>query len=637
MKRREFLHKITTIGVGIGAFSGFSAVCCDQPSPLSEEPCSPFVLLQSDGANTGTVLVIRKYDGSFAFADKKNPNGGVVELADNEGKKFKLKPYVDFKFPENKVMSSSQIILGEDGELYGIMEKPRDEVDDGERRRIGVNYFRDIWFAKTRGGLSNWEEPKIVWRGYIGAIMEYEQLDDGRLYVPFGAWMSGVACAPPVGCNQVTAIYSDDKGKIWQEIEDKLQAPCYDGYNGNNYGACEPAIEEFDDRRIWMLMRSQTGFLYESVSDDKGMTWANGRASRFNSSSSPPGLFRDKNGRLVLCWNNCEVPPRINGAGVYGGRDAIHIAISEDEGKTWIGFREIYRDPFRNETPPKSGDRGTAYPLGAYDAQGRFVIISGQGSGRRNVLIVNPKWIKSRKASTDFCDGVEDWHVYKQFGPAKNWWRDRTMGCEILQNPTNPEEKCLHVRKPDDKDADGATWNLPNGWEGSVLIEFMVREGCQGGFICLNDRMFDPIDDNGERFSLFRVGFSDDYKLGKTPIKPDRWYEIELSWNLSERYCILKIDGEKKELLRLRNYTINGINYIRFRSAAKEIDKAGFLINRVEADIENNHAPECSLHQQKLMEKIYKEEFMPFWNKTSDMEIPDPNEIRRNKDKTSPV
>ena len=106
------------------------------------------------------------------------------------------------------------------------------------------------------------------------------------------------------------------------------------------------------------------------------MTAQRGRpaaASRFNTSTGPPNILRHSNGWLVVSWNNCEMPPRHEGQGVYGGRDALHIAVSDDEGQTWRGFREIYLDHRRNENPASSGDRGTAYPLGAFTADGKIV------------------------------------------------------------------------------------------------------------------------------------------------------------------------------------------------------------------------------------------------------------------------
>ena len=39
---------------------------------------------------------------------------------------------------------------------------------------------------------------------------------------------------------------------------------------------------------------------------------------------------------------------------VFTNRDALHAAISEDDGKTWIGFREVALDPIRNRADFRS-------------------------------------------------------------------------------------------------------------------------------------------------------------------------------------------------------------------------------------------------------------------------------------------
>ena len=134
--------------------------------------------------------------------------------------------------------------------------------------------------------------------------------------------------------------YSDDGGKSWARSPAKLTAPCHDGYNGSNYGACEPTLLELKDGRVWMFMRTQDGFLYESFSPD-GVNWSPAKPSRFHSSNSPAFPVRLPDGRIVVFWNNAENCPRVGKDGVYSGRDALHAAISSDEGKTWSGFREV--------------------------------------------------------------------------------------------------------------------------------------------------------------------------------------------------------------------------------------------------------------------------------------------------------
>ncbi|MBI3462023.1 MAG: exo-alpha-sialidase, partial [Planctomycetes bacterium] len=409
----------------------------------------------------------------------------------------------------------------------------------------------------------------------------------------------------------------DDDGQTWSESATKLISPCYAGFNGSNEGACEPAIERLADGRIWMLMRTQSGFLYESFSGDNGATWQQAMASRFNTSTGPPNILRHRNGWLVACWNNCEMPPRAAGQGVYGGRDALHIAVSDDEGKTWRSFREIYLDHRRHDNPASTGDRGTAYPLGAYDAEGKIIVLAGQGAGGRNPIIVDPQWIVEKEAFTDFSDGLKQWSVYKQHGPAKGWWRARAVGCELMANPADPSTRCLHVRKADDLPADGAVWNFPNGWKGSLTARVMLRKGSLGGSISLNDRMFDPANDYGEELAVFRADLGADGRVGDAVLQPDHWHEVTLKWDLKLPECQVMVDGMPAGKLSLRNATLNGISYVRFRSAAKEIDTAGLLVGSVRVSIDDPYAPPCSPQDQIAHEKRYIERIVPFWTKDS--------------------
>ena len=51
--------------------------------------------------------------------------------------------------------------------------------------------------------------------------------------------------------------------------------------------------------------------------------------------------------------------------------------MSYDEGKTWSGFRELYRDPHMAE-PYIYGDHGSAYPEGEELVNGTIILSTGQ-------------------------------------------------------------------------------------------------------------------------------------------------------------------------------------------------------------------------------------------------------------------
>jgi hypothetical protein len=554
--------------------------------PASADAPPPTLLLQ-----TTPIGIVMMPDGSYAYFNRTDPAKKPV-LETPNGKEVALAPAFAFRKPPKR--PGWLLLLDRDGELHEVTLKGR-----GDGRKIAIDRFIDVWHRKTADGQKRWLDPRPVWEGYTGALMGYRQLASGRLVVPFGKWVPGRPTAPPTGANVVTAIYSDDSGKTWKVSPSELTSPCYRDYNGNNYGACEPTIVQVKDGRVYMLMRTQAGFLYESWSKD-GAEWSPAVPSRFHVSTGPPGLLELADGRLVVFWNNCEMPPRLDGQGVYAGRDALHAAISDDGGKTWRGFREVYRDPHRNETPPHRGDRGTAYPFGTFDKSGHILVLSGQGTGRRNFLRFHPDWLTATTHEDDFSRGLEAWHVFKPFGPARGYWRDRTVGAHLIDHPTRPGAKALHVRRPDDKDPDGATWNFPLGWKGKLTVRLMLREGSAGGILALTDRFFDPTDDTGERLALFHLDLDPKGKL-----TPGTWHTLTLRWNLTAGRCDVTLDDKPSTTLKQRHPTGNGLSYLRLHSTAREIDRVGFLVDLVRAEITDPVAPPRTTAENKEMESRY--------------------------------
>src|SRR4029079_4003474 len=148
-----------------------------------------------------------------------------------------------------------------------------------------------------------------------------------------------------------SALYSDDNGNTWIQSESVLRTPTPDIETIE--GAVEPVVLELKDGRVWMLIRTQMGRFYQSFSADGGNTWSSTVPTSLISSDSPPGLVRLSDGRIVMILNRCLRFPY-----AYGGRHVLHAAISNDEGRSWHGYREVVRDPLRDQPPPPSGDFG---------------------------------------------------------------------------------------------------------------------------------------------------------------------------------------------------------------------------------------------------------------------------------------
>lgn len=592
-------------------------------STARAEVLSPQILLQQEA-----VGIVMLPGGRFAFFNRDQAAGPVI-LPTPQGEKVRLEPHLDLPIPANAAQRPRHLFLmDEAGELHEVVPKSRGEG------RPAVGRFIDLWYRHTLDNRREWEASRMVWEGYTGALMEFTRLKSGRILVPFGKWMPNRPVAPPTGCHVTTAIYSDDLGQTWHKSPTELVTPCYAGYNGNNYGACEPAVVELDDASVYMLMRTQAGVLYESTSVD-GAKWSPAQPSRFYVSTGPPGLVRLPDGRIVLLWNNCEMPPRIDGAGVYGGRDALHAAISADDGVTWQGFREIYRDLRRNDSPPKRGDRGTAYPYGAFDQEGNILALSGQGAGRRNFVRFSADWLTQRKQRDDFSNGLDAWHVFKPFGPARGYWRDRTTGARLIAHPSISDKHVLQVRRPEGFEPDGATWNFPSGWKGQLQLKVRWTSGFGGASIGFTDRLFEPTDDNGERFANFRLdvaadgGLADDISL-----TPDVWHTLTFRWDLSEESCLVDIDGVPALSLPQVYASPNGLSYLRLRSTARETDEVGILVESVDVEISDPLAPPRTVEQNQKLQREYIRLIEPHRNRvtgdgTPAQETGDPKDRRK--------
>lgn len=552
----------------------------DRATPFAEQtatvpPSPPYVAAKADYRGNLVVMpdtswnvykVIETDGISYLTLKQSNDNG------------------LSWSDPENLIemqgtgWGGSVALLDQDDEVHLFFLKWR-----GKDGRIpAVDRFIDLWHVRSHDGRSRWSEPQCIFKGYCGSIQSAAQLHTGRIVLPFAKWVANRACAPPTGCNITTTVFSDDGGKTWTMSGTELTAPCYTNFNGNNYGAVEPAILELRDGRVWMLVRTQTGYLYESYSRD-GDIWEPLRRSRFHSSTSPAFMLRTKGDSIVLFWNNCEMPPRKDGNGVYGGSDVLHAALSTDEGNSWHGYREVYRDPARNDTPPKRGDRGTAYPYAVAMKDGRIALVSGQGAGKCRLIIVDPDWLLATSHSDDFSDGLEQWSVFKSFGPAQGWWRDRVQGPHLAESTGFNVTRALHIRKPDDKDGDCAVWNFPAAHSGMLTIRLMLEKEFDGAAIVLADRFFNPTDPNGERKALFCLAIDKNGDIpGGGSIAPGQIHTVTLSWNNDRRFCRVAVDGDTVALLPLLNDTVTGACYLRLSSISDSIDPIGWYVGSVE-------------------------------------------------------
>ena len=198
------------------------------------------------GGDRTNFAIMRMPDGSFAFYDRNNPQAGPLTLPDRDGKSFTLLPALAEDIANSQtviasgVLANTQVILTPEHEVVSVFVKGErlDQADGCKSWPAAVSGCLDQASRVSARAV----EPKMIWRGYNGSQMEYQQLPEGRILVPYGSFQPHAKAVPPPAGTRRSSNIPTTAGDV-EESESKLIAPCYAGFNGSNEGACEPAIE----------------------------------------------------------------------------------------------------------------------------------------------------------------------------------------------------------------------------------------------------------------------------------------------------------------------------------------------------------------------------------------------------------
>lgn len=398
-----------------------------------------------------------------------------------------------------------------------------------------------------------------------------------------------------IGCG---VFYSDDDGLSWKRSQ-FVQAPphqpggVHKGFRWN-HGAVEPTVIELLDGRIWMLARTAQDQHYESFSEDGGETWSELKPSRFYGTITMPTMNRLNDGRLLFIWNNTTPLPEKEGVNgvwedVFTNRDVLHAAISEDDGETWKGFRELILNPNRNDFDYGKADRSLSLDMSVHQTQsvelpsGDVLVSLGQHKEHRKLLVFDPNWLNENYREDNFSEGLINWStfLYKK-GIVGHCAYNRAQGAQLVQNPTAKGQVVLKVARMDSEELEisnqGAVWNFPTLHKGLFETSVYIPEGSQGGRISLTDRWFNPSDTTAYKFAM--------YNFELTGLQTNKWHKLLFKWDLtsnSKSCSVMDEKGNKIATLPLSQETINGISYVHFISTAKQKDTKGFLIEKVES------------------------------------------------------
>ena len=160
-----------------------------------------------------------------------------------------------------------------------------------------------------------WSETVIMPAGVYGPIKNKPiMLSDGRMLCPssaenYRAWTSWMH------------IF-DIENNSWA-LSNAIEFP------GNPHGLIQPTVWEAEPGHIVSLMRStqDIGVIARSDSFDNGETWSPAEATELPNPNSGIDAVKLADGRVVLIYNHTTRDGE--------GRSTIHIAVSDDDAKTW--------------------------------------------------------------------------------------------------------------------------------------------------------------------------------------------------------------------------------------------------------------------------------------------------------------
>lgn len=352
----------------------------------------------------------------------------------------------------------------------------------------------EVFIQRSNDEGKTWANAEKMPTGerYQGDILSMEQLRDGRLVYPF-CFLTNVKSQ-----FAVSAMYSDDDGKNWKRSASVLRT----GGGGFESGASEPTVVELPGGKLWMLIRAQTGFLWESFSSDRGATWTHAVESALPSSNAPATALRLRSGEIAVAWNDHT---HSNYA-----RQSLLLGLTKD-GKTFQGLRELDLTDFTDDpdasiphvtysylTETKEGDLAVSYNKGNWSRHNRPTFAR-----------VSRDWILSRDVTADLRDGRTGWHT---IDPGPNaaaaveryvLAADDSLWLEIEQNPKN-------------KNATGIVRNIPFVSDGEIRVR--VQASRSDGYILFGSTLLSPRDPND---ACLRLRFSGD-KIYLAAGVPDR-------------------------------------------------------------------------------------------------------------------
>lgn len=227
-------------------------------------------------------------------------------------------------------------------------------VVDSQKRvcASGSNYFQTkthIFIRRSLDGGYSFDLPEeipyqIITGGkklpecdFYGGVGSVIQLQSGRIVVGLYFLDPAISDGSEGRKGQYytgVCLLSDDKGKSWKKSSEITV--------DTERGVMEPQIVEIAPDRIFALFRTRGGFLYQTRSDDGGVTWSKSEPSPLPAPESLARMITLQSGRVLVVWNNIS-------STTQHPRHPLVAAVSYNCGESWSEAKIIAQETGTNQ------------------------------------------------------------------------------------------------------------------------------------------------------------------------------------------------------------------------------------------------------------------------------------------------
>ena len=425
-------------------------------------------------------------------------------------------------------------------------------------------------------------------------------------------WVLAGSYSVPVGerYEYHTAVYlSDNDGSDWRRVEleqadhFKIEPP-HLSLRWENPGI-EPSVVELDDGTLLMMLRTSTDFHWYSVSHDHGDSWTAPQPTTFHSTLTNPELLRLRDGRIVFFYNNTRPLPEFDKTqcfpplhptildgtweDVFTNRDSNCVVISEDDGSTWRGFRELMLSAYRNNADFRTvGANACSLDKSVHQFQalelpcGKILVHVGQHEKLSRLVIFDPQWLYEDHREENLRFGLErlSTQVYVRSisgssnpRPGHCAW-NRTNGALLVPDPVGDMSEAILLRNvPDDRlwnGYQGIVWNYPAMRAGELRLRMMV---CGAGLrLALLDHWMNPCDDTVPLYAAF------DFSVTGDTVDKDFWHELTVRFDTDRQTAVLLADGRECAAVPLKAAVPHGVCYLHLQTLTGAGDSVGSLV-----------------------------------------------------------